>query len=45
MLLRRFGPIDAAYRSVTVKRDWRAAKKWHRELTGATNGPPTLETS
>src|SRR5271168_225651 len=32
--------------SVTVKRDWRAARTWlYRELTGATNGPPTLETS
>src|SRR5271168_1825459 len=32
--------------SVTVKRDWRAARTWlFRELTGATNGPPTLETS
>ena len=31
---------------VTVKRDWRAARTWlFRELTGATNGPPTLETS
>ena len=33
--------------SVTVKRDWRAARTWlYRELTGATNhGPQTLETS
>jgi len=32
--------------TVTVKRDWRAAKSWlRRELTGATNGPQTLETS
>jgi RNA polymerase sigma factor (TIGR02999 family) len=33
--------------SVTVKRDWRAARTWlYRELAGATNhGPPTLETS
>jgi RNA polymerase sigma factor (TIGR02999 family) len=33
--------------SVTVKRDWRAARNWlYRELTGATNhGPQTLETS
>jgi RNA polymerase sigma factor (TIGR02999 family) len=33
--------------SVTVKRDWRAARTWlYRELTGATNnGPSTLETS
>ena len=31
---------------VTVKRDWRAARTWlFRELTGATNEPPTLETS
>jgi len=31
---------------VTVKRDWRAARTWlFRELTGAINGPPTLETS
>jgi len=32
--------------TVTVKRDWRAARIWlFRQLTGATNGPPTLETS
>lgn len=33
--------------SVTVKRDWRAARTWlYRELTGATShGPQTLETS
>jgi RNA polymerase sigma-70 factor (ECF subfamily) len=33
--------------SVTVKRDWRAARTWlYRELTGATNdGPQALETS
>jgi RNA polymerase sigma-70 factor (ECF subfamily) len=33
--------------SVTVKRDWRAARTWlYRELTGETNhGPQTLETS
>jgi RNA polymerase sigma factor (TIGR02999 family) len=33
--------------SVTVKRDWRAARTWlYRELTGATNhGPQTLETN
>jgi RNA polymerase sigma-70 factor, ECF subfamily len=33
--------------SVTVKRDWRAARTWlYRELTGAANhGPQTLETS
>jgi RNA polymerase sigma-70 factor (ECF subfamily) len=33
--------------SVTVKRDWRAARTWlYRELTGATNdGPKALETS
>ncbi len=33
--------------SVTVKRDWRAARTWlYRELMGATNhGPQTLETS
>jgi RNA polymerase sigma factor (TIGR02999 family) len=33
--------------SVTVKRDWRAARTWlYRELTGTTNhGPQTLETS
>jgi RNA polymerase sigma-70 factor (ECF subfamily) len=29
--------------TVTVKRDWRAAKTWlYRELTGAMNGPQTL---
>lgn len=32
--------------TVTVKRDWRAAKTWlYRELTGAVDGPRTLETS
>ena len=33
--------------TVTVKRDWRAARTWlYRELAGtATNGPRTLETS
>jgi len=33
--------------TVTVKRDWRAAKIWlYREMTaGAADGPPTLETS
>jgi RNA polymerase sigma-70 factor (ECF subfamily) len=32
--------------TVTVKRDWRAARTWlYRELTGAINGPRTLETS
>jgi RNA polymerase sigma factor (TIGR02999 family) len=33
--------------TVTVKRDWRAARTWlYRELTGATtHGPATLETS
>jgi RNA polymerase sigma-70 factor (ECF subfamily) len=33
--------------TVTVKRDWRAARAWlYRELTGGTtDGPPTLETS
>jgi RNA polymerase sigma-70 factor, ECF subfamily len=33
--------------TVTVKRDWRAAKVWlYRELTGgAIDGCPTLETS
>jgi RNA polymerase sigma factor (TIGR02999 family) len=32
--------------TVTVKRDWRAAKAWlYRELTGrTTDGPPTMET-
>jgi RNA polymerase sigma-70 factor (ECF subfamily) len=32
--------------TVTVKRDWRAARTWlYRELTRAINGPRTLETS
>jgi len=33
--------------TVTVKRDWRAARVWlYRELTGRnTDGPPTMETS
>jgi RNA polymerase sigma-70 factor, ECF subfamily len=32
--------------TVTVKRDWRTARAWlYRELTGATDGPETLETN
>ncbi len=32
--------------TVTVKRDWRAARTWlYRELAGTENGPQTLETS
>jgi RNA polymerase sigma-70 factor, ECF subfamily len=32
--------------TVTVKRDWRAARTWlYRELTGASDGSRTLETS